>query len=152
MRALLFREPQSVAGAAGPIVQISPLAPLIDALRTQRREVTRTIQWTSDAASGETFHALPLIGPSGELMGAFLIGSSRAPQVGLERFLRRVEILVALGGILLALLVAFWTTARITRPVEALAAGARAVAAATGHASGCAPAAKLARWPPPSIR
>jgi signal transduction histidine kinase len=134
MRALLFREPQSIVGVSGPVPQTAALAPLIDALRKQRREVTHTIQWTSDAASAETFHAIPLIGPAkdspgDELMGAFLVGSSRAAQVGLERFLLRVEILVAMGGILLALLVAFWTTARITRPVEALAAGARAVAA-----------------------
>jgi signal transduction histidine kinase len=133
MRALLYREPQSIVGGSGPVPQTAALSPLIDALRKQRREVTRTIQWTADAASAETFHAIPLIGPAkdpsgAELMGAFLVGSSRAAQVGLERFLLRVEILVAMGGILLALLVAFWTTARITRPVEALAAGARAVA------------------------
>jgi two-component system nitrogen regulation sensor histidine kinase NtrY len=119
MRALLYREGQSTAAA---------LAPLIDAVRRQRREVTRTVQWTADAATSETFHAIPLIGPGGEFMGAFLVGSSRAAEVGLERFLRRVEILVAMGGVLLALLIAYWTTARITRPVEALAAGARAVA------------------------
>jgi two-component system nitrogen regulation sensor histidine kinase NtrY len=119
MRALLYREGQSTAAA---------LAPLIDAVRRQRREVTRTVQWTADAATSETFHAIPLIGPGGEFMGAFLVGSSRAAEVGLERFLRRVEILVAIGGVLLALLIAYWTTARITRPVEALAAGARAVA------------------------
>jgi signal transduction histidine kinase len=133
MRALLYREPQSIVGSSGPLQQTAALAPLIDALRKQRTEVTRTVQWTADAASAETFHAIPLIGPpqdppGAELMGAFLVGSSRAAQVGLERFLLRVEILVAVGGILLALLVAFWTTARIARPVEALAAGARAVA------------------------
>jgi signal transduction histidine kinase len=129
MRALLYREPQSIVGASGPLPQTAALAPLIDALRKQRSEVTRTVQWTADAARAETFHAIPLIGPEGGLMGAFLVGSSRAAQVNLERFMLRVEFLVAMGGILLALLVAFWTTARITRPVEALAAGARAVAA-----------------------
>ncbi|HTT64066.1 MAG TPA: ATP-binding protein [Bryobacteraceae bacterium] len=129
MRALLFREPQSIVSAAGPVQQTAALKPLIDALRKERRELTRTIRWSADAASAETFHAIPLAGPDGQLMGAFLIGSSRAAQVGLERFMLRVELLVAMGGILLALLVAFWTTARITRPVEALAAGARAVAA-----------------------
>ena len=140
MRALLFREPQSIVGVSGPVPQTAALAPLIDDVHKQRTEVTRTVQWTADAASAETFHAIPLIGPAkdpgspkdpagAELMGAFLVGSSRAVEVELERFLRRVEILVAMGGILLALLVAFWTTARITRPVEALAAGARAVAA-----------------------
>jgi two-component system, NtrC family, nitrogen regulation sensor histidine kinase NtrY len=129
MRALLYREPQSIVGASGSLPRTAALAPLIDAVRKQRGEVTRTVQWSADAASAETFYAIPLIGPGDELMGAFLVGSSRAAQVGLERFLRRVEILVAMGGIVLALLVAFWTTARITRPVEALAAGARAVAA-----------------------
>jgi signal transduction histidine kinase len=139
MRALLYREPQSIVGSSGPLPQTAPLAPLIDALRKQPSEVTRTVQWSADAASAETFHAFPLIGPAkdpgkaDELMGAFLVGSSRAVQVRLERFLRRVELLVAMGGILLALLVAFWTTARITRPVEALAAGARAVAAGDWH-------------------
>jgi two-component system, NtrC family, nitrogen regulation sensor histidine kinase NtrY len=134
MRALLYQEPQSFVGASGPVPQTAALAPLIDALRQQRREVTRTVQWTGDAASAEIFHAIPLIGPGqgsspAELMGGFLVGSSRAAQVGLERFLLRVEIVVAMGGILLSLLVAFWITARITGPVEALAAGARAVAA-----------------------
>jgi len=128
MRALLYREPQSIVSAAGPVAQTAPFMPVIDALRRERRDVTRTVQWSSDAASAETFHAIPLLGPAGDLMGAFLVGSSRAAQVGLERFMLRVEILVAAGGILIALLVAFWTTARITRPVEALAAGARAVA------------------------
>jgi signal transduction histidine kinase len=128
MRALLYREPQTFIGSSGPLQQTAPLAPLIDALRKRRGEVARTVEWSSDAARAETFHAFPLTGPDGELMGAFLVGSSRAAQVGMERFLLRVEILVAAGGILLALLVAFWTTARITRPVEALAAGARAVA------------------------
>ncbi len=134
MRALLYREPQSIVGVTGPIARAEVLKPLTDALRKQRTEVTAAVQWTADPISAETFHAIPLIGPkvdgaNGELMGAFLVGSSRATEVGLERFLYRVEILVALGGILLALLVAFWTTARITKPVEALAAGARAVAA-----------------------
>jgi two-component system nitrogen regulation sensor histidine kinase NtrY len=129
MRALLYRDPKILIGASGPLPETAALAPLIDDLRKRQSEITRTVAWSADAASAETFHAIPLIGPDNELMGAFLVGSSRAEQVGLERFLRRVQILVAAGGILLALLISFWTTARITRPVEALAAGARAVAA-----------------------
>jgi nitrogen fixation/metabolism regulation signal transduction histidine kinase len=129
MRALLYREPQLVIGANGPVRETAALMPLIDQLRKRPGEAARTVRWSGDAASAETFRAIPLPGPDGALMGTFLVGSSRAAQVGLERFLWRVEILVAAGGILLALLVALWTTARITRPVEALAAGARAVAA-----------------------
>ncbi|HLY18135.1 MAG TPA: ATP-binding protein [Bryobacteraceae bacterium] len=134
MRALLYREPQSVIDASGPVPQTAALAPLINEIRQRRTDLTRTVNWSGDAAGAETFHGIPLIGPDNELMGAFLVGSSRREQVGLERFLRRVEILVAAGGILLAVLVTFWTTARITRPVEALAAGARAVAGGDWHA------------------
>ena len=129
MRALLYREPQSIVGPSGPVSETAALQPLIADLRRQHREVSRTVQWSADTASAETFHGIPLVGPDGELMGAFLVGSSRSELVGLQRSLRRVEILVAGGGILLALLLSLWTTARITRPVEALAAGARAVAA-----------------------
>ena len=134
MRALLYREPQSVISASGPLPETAPLAPLLEAMRRQRSETTRTVQWSTDAASAETFHAMPLIGPAGELMGAFLIGSGRAEQVRMERFLRRMQIGVGAGGILLAVLVSLWTTARITRPVEALATGARAVAAGDWNA------------------
>jgi two-component system, NtrC family, nitrogen regulation sensor histidine kinase NtrY len=134
MRALLYRDPQSVIGALGPVPETAPLAPLLEAIRKQRVELARTVQWSSDAASAETFHAIPLIGPGGEPMGAFLVGSLRAEQVRMQRFLRRMQVLVAAGGILLAVLVSVWTTARITRPVEALATGARAVAAGDWNA------------------
>ena len=134
MRALLYRDPQSVIGASGQVPETAPLAPLLDAIRKQRGEVSRTVQWTADAASAEAFHAIPLIGPDGELMGAFLVGSLRAEQVRMQRFLRRMQILVATGGILLAVLASLWTTARITRPVEALATGARSVAAGDWNA------------------
>jgi HAMP domain-containing protein len=129
MRALLYRDPASVIDASGPVLQIAALTPLVDEVRKRRGEISRTVQWSSDPASAETFHAIPLIGPEIEVMGAFLVGSSRAEQVRLERFLGYLQILVAACGILLAVLVSLWTTARITRPVEALAGGARAVAA-----------------------
>lgn len=129
MRALLYRDPQSIVGASGPVRETAALAPLINETRKQHGEVTRTVRWSADPASAETFHAIPLIGPDNEFMGAFLVGSSLAEQVRMERFLRRMQVSVAAGGILLALLVSLWTTARITRPVEALASGARAVAA-----------------------
>jgi two-component system nitrogen regulation sensor histidine kinase NtrY len=128
LRALLYRNDQSIVGASGPVPRAAPLAPLIEEMRKRYTEATRTVQWTRDAASAETFHGIPLIGPDNELMGAFLVGSSRAEQVRMERFLRRMQAAVGAGGILLAVLVSIWATRRITRPVEALAAGAMKVA------------------------
>jgi len=128
MRALLYREPAAVISTAGPLQDTAALKPLIDDVRAKRGEVTRTIAWGGGAIHDEAFHAIPLIGPDKGFMGAFLVGSSRAEQVRFERFLGNMQLLVAAGGIGLALLLTLWTTRRITRPVEALAAGARQVA------------------------
>jgi nitrogen fixation/metabolism regulation signal transduction histidine kinase len=77
----------------------------------------------------ELFHALPLTGETNNVLGVLLIGSSRAELVELEAFLRYTAVALGAGGILLAIVLAWWATARVTRPVQALAASAGKVAA-----------------------
>ena len=61
---------------------------------------------------------------------AFLLaGTSLAEQLALEREILWIGIAVAVVGILLGALLGWWTTERITRPVEQLVKGARSVAA-----------------------
>jgi len=137
MRVLLYRNwgtgkpEQSITSPAGPLPDARPLSALISEVASTRRETSRTVTWTADAASAETFHAFPLTGRDGALLGALLVGSSRREQVELERYLRWVGILAGMAGVLVAALFSWWATARVTRPVKALAAGAREVAA--GH-------------------
>jgi signal transduction histidine kinase len=134
MRALLYRNLSDTFAAAellsatGPVDQAERFEPLIEQVRKQRRELEGTIRWSVDAASSESFHALPLLGRQNELLGIFLVGSSQA---GLVQFERRILLLagaVAAGGLLLGALLSWWAAARVTRPVEKLAAGAREVA------------------------
>jgi signal transduction histidine kinase len=134
MRALLYRNLSDTFAAAellsatGPVDQAERFEPLIEQVRKQRRELEGTIRWSVDAASSESFHALPLFGRQNELLGIFLVGSSQA---GLVQFERRILLLagaVAAGGLLLGALLSWWAAARVTRPVEKLAAGAREVA------------------------
>jgi nitrogen fixation/metabolism regulation signal transduction histidine kinase len=61
-------------------------------------------------------------------LAVLLIGSSRAQVVSLIRSIRTVGLIVGGVGSLLALLLAGWATARVTRPVKKLAEGAREVA------------------------
>jgi two-component system, NtrC family, nitrogen regulation sensor histidine kinase NtrY len=85
------------------------------------------INWTADRKNAEVFHALPLRGRQGELLGILLVGSSQREVVILER---RIQFLafVAVGvGIFIALLLSWWGAARVTRPIRKLAEGARAV-------------------------
>src|SRR6202047_5090058 len=88
----------------------------------------RTINWTADAASAETFHAMPLLGRNKELLGVLLVGSSRKELVLLTRRIATIAAVVAAAALLVGLLVSFWVAARIPRPVVELAEGAREVA------------------------
>ncbi|HZT29100.1 MAG TPA: ATP-binding protein [Bryobacteraceae bacterium] len=134
LRVLLYRNlgpglsPQSITDPGGGLRDVARLAPLIQAVRAGSREGVLTVRWSRDAASAETFHAIPLSGRENNLLGALLVGSSRREQVEMERFLRTIGFLVAGGGILLGVVISWWATARVTRPVRALAAGAREVA------------------------
>jgi two-component system, NtrC family, nitrogen regulation sensor histidine kinase NtrY len=123
--------PANVTAATGKVDQPEKLGPLIERMEKKPEPVAETIQWTSDADSAETFHALPLTGRNGELLGALLVGSSRADLVHLTRHIMKLAVALAAAAILAGLLLTWWVSARITRPIEQLAEGAREVAA--GH-------------------
>jgi len=136
MRALLYRnfEPAFVASAlaepAGGLTDAERLAPMIEQVQKQKQTVVKTIQWNSDPASAETFHAWPLLGRNNnDLLGVLLVGSSRRELFALTNYIRLIAVVVGAAGLLLGFLLSWWVSARVTRPVERLAAGAHAVAA-----------------------
>jgi len=136
MRALLYRNldanfaPSALTDANGAAQQADQFQPLIEQVRKQAQPdmVVRAIQWTSDPASSETFHAMPLTGRHGELLGVLLLGSPQRELVELRRQILKTAAVVALAAVLIGLLVSWWVSKRITRPVEELADGARDVA------------------------
>jgi signal transduction histidine kinase len=131
MRVLLYRnlEPQfSAAALVGDsrLGDAEMARPLVLRVLADRRETTRILGRGADA---ETFHALPLAGYEDTLLGVLLIASSRRELVELEASQLSTGIWVAAGGILMGLALAWWATARVTRPVRQLAASAGRVAA-----------------------
>jgi signal transduction histidine kinase len=131
MRVLLYRnlEPQfSAAALVGDsrLGDAEMARPLVLRVLADRRETTRILGRGADA---ETFHALPLAGYEDTLLGVLLIASSRRELVELEDSQLSTGIWVAAGGILMGLALAWWATARVTRPVRQLAASAGRVAA-----------------------
>jgi signal transduction histidine kinase len=133
-RVLLYRnlEPSFLASAltdpSGPFEQPDRLQPLIEQIQKQPQPLVRTINWSSDAAAAESFHAIPLMGRNNELLAVLLLGSSRKDVVLLTRHILQIAAAVASVAILIGLLISLWVSARITRPLEELAAGAREVA------------------------
>jgi len=108
---------------------------LVDAVCTSMEEQTSLVHWSDNHAEDEVFHAIPLFGAgtgrNRPLLAILLIGNSRRTYVELMRHIRSAALIVGGGGILLAILVSSWVAARVTRPVEQLAAAAQQVAA--GH-------------------
>jgi len=133
-RAFLYRNlepnfvPSALTDASGPFEQADRLQPLIEQIQKQPQPLVRTIDWSSDAAAAESFHAIPLTGRNNELLAVLLLGSSRKELVLLTRHILQIAAAVAGAAILIGLLISLWVSARITRPLEELAAGAREVA------------------------
>ncbi len=134
MRAMLYQyltpefSAQQLEAASGTIAHGDRLAPLIQQVQEQKKEMAELVHWSSTAAEDETVHAIPLTGRNNELLGILLIGNSRRPYVELRQRIRTAALLVGSGGILLAILLSSWAAARVTRPVERLAEAAREVA------------------------
>ena len=119
----------SVVDASGPLPQAPKLMPYISRMEREQDESSFSIAWTPDPSSAETFHVIPLTGRNQEVLGMFLVGTSRREQVELERRIHWVAILVGGTGIALGVILTAWIAGRVTRPVESLAAAARQVAA-----------------------
>ena len=132
----LLLDPGSGA-SADPARPAEKFAPLIDAVRKYDQEISGLVDWTSDRADEEVFHAIPLrgVGKDRPLLGILLIGNSRRSYVELKRRIRDAALLVGGGGIVLAILLSSWASARVTRPVEQLARAARDVTSGNWNAS-----------------
>jgi nitrogen fixation/metabolism regulation signal transduction histidine kinase len=138
MRAILYRNldqgfvASELTDQHGQVAQADLFAPLITEVQSSHRELQKTIETGSGgAANSESFNAIPLIGRGGDLLGVLLVGSSRQDLIQMLNFIRALALLVAGGVILAGLVLGWWISARVTRPIEQLARGAREVAA--GH-------------------
>ena len=136
MRVLFYRNleadftPTALTDIHGPVAQADLFAPLITEVQRTRHELQQRIDWmTGQMANSSNFDAIPLQGREGDLLGVLLVGSSRLDLIQMLNFIRSLALLVGGGVILLGLILGWWISARVTRPVEQLAAGAREVAA-----------------------
>jgi two-component system, NtrC family, nitrogen regulation sensor histidine kinase NtrY len=136
MRAFLYRYQDGGFNAQNLVVpgdvlgSADKLAAIVQAAQENGgQEVRGIVHWTGDLADAESFHAIPLKGEDGNLIGVLLVGSARRGLVELLHHIRVVVFTVGGFGILGAILISIWLSARVTRPVEELAQAAGSVAA-----------------------
>jgi two-component system nitrogen regulation sensor histidine kinase NtrY len=133
MRALLYLnldptfQPADLIDESGPVDQAQRFASIIDKESQQPSELRDKIDWTSNPASAEVFHALPLRGRQNEMLGVLLVGSSQREVVILERRIQGLAIAVVVIGVFVGLLLSWWGAARVTRPIRKLADAAHEV-------------------------
>ncbi|HTZ99142.1 MAG TPA: ATP-binding protein [Candidatus Aquilonibacter sp.] len=133
MRALLYQnldpnfDASNIVDQSGPVTQGERFAPFIEQQRSEPGERSFKILWSGTPMSAESFHALPLLGRSGELLGVLLVGSSQTQVVSLEERIALLASCVIAMGLFFGLLMSWWGAARVTRPVRRLAEGAREV-------------------------
>ena len=127
MRAVLWLSSTEVIDAQGDVRDRQRLAQLGQQVAQTGRPATTVVQWTGDRLSSEAFVGSPLE-RQGRTAGVLMAGTSQRDQIALERAILSTGVYVGGSGVAIGILLGFWTTQRITRPVERLAAGARAVA------------------------
>jgi two-component system nitrogen regulation sensor histidine kinase NtrY len=134
MRALLYLDlaptfdSTNLVDTNGPVPDGERLGSFIEQERQNPAPQTFKISWSaSDPASAESFHALPLLGRDKELLGVLLIGSSQREAVLLEQRIRDLALGAVALGLFFGLMLSWWGAARVTRPVQKLADGAREV-------------------------
>ncbi len=133
MRALLYLnldanfEAADLIGESGPILQGERLAVAIEQQRQHPGRQTFRIAWTPDAASAETFQAMPLLGRQGEVLGVLLMGSSQREAAWVERRLLLLTVAVGAAGLLFGLVLSWWGAAAVTSPIKKLEGCARDV-------------------------
>jgi hypothetical protein len=124
MRALMYRSlepkfvPADLTDATAVVAQADRFAPLIDQIQRRRKSFVQTIDWTSDPASAETFHVMPLEGRNREPLGVLLVGSSLKELVLLKRRIVLIAAGVAAAALFIGPLISLWGSTRIIRHVE----------------------------------
>ena len=138
MRTLLYRNleqsftPSELTDPHGAVSQPETFSSMIAEAQKNQKEAQNTVTTgVPPNTISETFNAIPLAGRGGDPLGVLLVGSSRQNLIQMLNFIRILALMVGGGVIVLGMLLGWWISARVTRPIEELAAGAREVAA--GH-------------------
>jgi two-component system, NtrC family, nitrogen regulation sensor histidine kinase NtrY len=117
----------NLISAGEPIQKAQQLAGFIQAVQRSSSETGTIIRWSP--GEDETVNAFPLLGDKNQLLAILLVGSSRRAYGELRTQIRSAALVASGAGLLLAIVLSSWASARVTKPVEDLARAAHELAA-----------------------
>ena len=122
MRALLWLPPGEVVDAQGGNPDITKLAGLVNEARGKEAEATGTVQWTLGAFQFGGVSGVSIGSTAGRLQACCSRGHLWRHSSRLENEILWIGVVAAVSGIVIGILLGWWTTERVTRPVTQLAA------------------------------
>jgi signal transduction histidine kinase len=146
-RALLYSDlkadftPTALDGPQGPAVDADQLAPLVKSVllgRADPQPQTMQLSGLSQADVPEMFSAVPLLGRQNEILGAVLVGNSQKDLLAQVQYIRELAFLAGGAGLLFSLLLSWWVSARVSRPLKRITDAAREIQAGKWHAGAAA--------------
>jgi len=121
-------DPRHLVGAYGEVASAARYQTLIDAARQSGQPASGILYLTDRREDSVSATAIPLKDGSGNVLAVLTVTISRAGMVQAQQHIRAIAYGVAAAGILFAILCSLWIAARVSRPIERLAAAAEEVA------------------------
>jgi nitrogen fixation/metabolism regulation signal transduction histidine kinase len=115
-------------GATGALPAAPHYQELIMTALKNGQQTTGIIDTTGRREDSLNATALPLKDPQGNVMAVLTVAIARGGMIEAQQHIRAIAYGVAGAGILLAIILSLWITARVSRPIEQLAQAAEEVA------------------------
>lgn len=122
-------DPKRLISASGEVPYAARYESLIISTINSHQDISSVLYLTNRREDSVSATAIPLRSGDGHVLAVLIIAISRAGMVEAQQHIRNIAYGVASGGILLAILCSLWIAARVSRPIEQLAAAAERVAA-----------------------
>jgi len=124
-------DPKLLMGTDGEVANAARYQSLIDSARQSGQPVSGILYLTDRREDSVNATAIPLKSDTGSVLAVLTVAISRSGMVDAQQHIRAIAYGVAAGGILFAIVCSLWIAARVSRPIEQLAAAAEEVA--SGH-------------------
>jgi signal transduction histidine kinase len=121
-------DPKRLIDVSGEIPHADRYASLVTSAMNSGQQLSTVLYLTSRREDSVNATAIPLKSDTGAVLAVLIVTTSRAGMVEAQQHIRAIAYGVAAAGILFAIACSLWIAARVSRPIEQLAAAAEQVA------------------------
>jgi signal transduction histidine kinase len=121
-------DPKRLISASGEVPHADRFESLVRSAVHTGQQLSAVLYLTDRREDSVNATAIPLKSENGAVLAVLIVAFSRSGMVEAQLHIRAIAYSVAAGGTLLAIVCSLWIAARVSRPIEQLAAAAEEVA------------------------